>query len=80
MGAAEALGGSIHDRLKDALGVLVQFVVPDAKDRPAFLGEEGVAALVMPGFGMLTAVQLDDELRLPAGEVGEVGGRWGAGA
>ena len=72
MGAAEALGGSVHYRLEHALRILIEIVVPDAQDRPAFLREECVATLVPVGFGMLAAVQLNDELRPAAGEIGEV--------
>jgi hypothetical protein len=49
------------------------FVVPHAKDRPSFLRKKGITPLVVLRFRMLAAVQLDDELRLPAGVVGDVG-------
>ena len=70
MGAAEALGGSIHDRLEYTLRVAIQLVVPDTQDCPAFAPEEFVATPVGLGLGMLAAVQLDDQLGLPACEIG----------
>jgi len=72
-GAAEALGGSIHNRLKYTLGVFVQLVVPDTDDRPTFPAQELVTPPIMIRFGMLAAVELDDQLRLAAREVGEIG-------
>ena len=47
VGAAEALGGSIHDRLKYPLGVIVQLVVPNADDGPAFRPEKSVTSPIM---------------------------------
>ena len=43
MGAAEALGGSISNELEDAVRIFVEFVVPDAKDDPAFISEIAVS-------------------------------------
>ena len=76
MGAAEALGGSIHDRLKYPIRVLVQLAVPDAKNRPTLLFEEAVALLIMLRSSMLAAIHLDDQLCLSAGEVREVRPDW----
>jgi hypothetical protein len=72
VGAAEALGGSMHDSLEDAIGIFVELIVPDAEDRPAFLRKERVAPLVVLRLCMLASVELDDQLGLSAGEVGEV--------
>lgn len=72
MGAAEALGGSVHDGIEHAIRVVIQFAVPDPQNRPTFPGEERVALLVPLGFGMLAAVKFNDEFRLPAREIGEV--------
>ena len=76
MGAAEALGGSIRDRLKNAFGIAVEFVVPDPNDDPTFLSKELVAPPVPLGLGMLTATQLNDQPRSPAGEVRIKGAHW----
>ena len=72
MGAAEALGGSIHDRLKHTLGILIEIVVPDTQDRPALFLEEAVTPLISLRFRMLAAVKFDDQPRLPARKIGEV--------
>jgi hypothetical protein len=47
VGAAEALGGSIRDRLKYPVGVFVQLVVPNADDGPALCPEKSVASPIM---------------------------------
>jgi len=72
VGAAEALGGSLDDCPEDAVRILIQVIVPDAQDGPASLREERIASLIPLGFGMLCAVQLDDQLRLPAREIGKI--------
>jgi len=56
VGAAEALGGSSHDRLKDALGVFIELIVPDVEDGPTFVFEEAIAADIVRTFCMLPAV------------------------
>ena len=72
MGAAEALGGSTHNRLKPTLGVLIELMVPDAQNRPTFLLEEGVAPRVSRTFRVLAAIELDDQPRLPARKVRKI--------
>jgi hypothetical protein len=72
VGAAEALGGALRNRAEDALGILIEFDVPDAQDRPAFLREIRIAALIPLGFGMLAAVQFNHELCLAARKIGKV--------
>jgi len=72
VGAAEALGGSIRDRPKYSLGVLVQLVVPEAQNGPAFLLKKCISKAVPARFGMLAAVEFKNQLCLPAGEVGKV--------
>jgi hypothetical protein len=42
VGAAEALGGSVHDRLIDPVWIVIERIVPDAHYRPAFLLKEAV--------------------------------------
>jgi hypothetical protein len=76
VGAAEALGGSLHDRFQHAFGVLIQFVVPDPEDGPSFLREERITLPIVIGVGVLAAIEFDDELRLPAGEVCVIGADW----
>jgi len=56
VGAAEALGGSSHDRLKNALGVSIKLIVPDSENRPALLLQEAVALVIPLRASMLAAV------------------------
>ena len=72
MGAAEALGGSTHDRLKNTLDVLVELIIPDAEDCPSLLLKEAVAGLISHRPGMLAAVEFDNQSGLPAGEIRKV--------
>ncbi len=72
MGAAEALGGSIHNRLEDTIGIVDQFIVPDAHDTPTFLLKEAVTALIARGLRVLASVQFNDQSCLSAGEVGGI--------
>ena len=72
MGAAEALGGSLHDHLEHAVGIGVQLSVPNPQNRPSFAGEECIAPNVAIGFHMLAPIEFDDKFRLPAREVGKV--------
>ncbi len=73
MGAAEAVGGSTHDGLKDTLRIGFQLIVPDPDDRPTLRSKKLIAPLIALRLEMLTAVQFNDQLRLPACEVGVVG-------
>jgi hypothetical protein len=70
VGAAEALGGSIHDGLKDTLRIVIELIVPEPQDVPAMLPQENVAPLIALRVGVLTAVQFDDQLCLSASEIG----------
>jgi len=72
VGAAEALGGSVQDCLKHSVRILIQLVVPHAQDRPPFPHEERIPPRIALRPGMLAAVELDDQLRLPAREVGKI--------
>ena len=67
---AEALGGFLEDRLGYALGIDCDVRVPEADDGPAFGLEEARAGLVARRIDVLAAVDLDDQLRLAAGEIG----------
>jgi hypothetical protein len=51
-------------------------VVPETQDAVAACREEGVADLVTPALCVLAAVDLDDEPRLAAGEIGEIRPDW----
>ncbi len=72
MGAAEALGGPLQDRLGYAFGVGADFAVPKADDGPAFSLQVARARFVAQSVDVLTAVNLHDELGLAAGQVGDV--------
>ena len=72
MGAAEALGGAVHDRFEHAVGIFIELAVPDPEDRPTFLMEKRVASSVTRELSMLAAIELHDQLGLSAGEVCEV--------
>ena len=76
VGAAEALGGSTHDRLKHALGVLIELIVPDAEDCPALRFKKAVALLISLRFIVLAAVEFDHQPGLPAREIGKVRADW----
>jgi len=76
VGAAEALGGSTHDRLKNTLGVLIDLIVPDPKNRPPFLLEKEVAPLISLRFSMLATVEFHDQPGLSAREIGKVRADW----
>jgi hypothetical protein len=80
VGAAEALGGFQHDRLRHAFGIIVHLAVPEADDRPAFGFECASAALVRGAIDMLTAVDLNDQASLPTSQVCDKPARLRAGA
>ena len=73
MGAAEELGGALEDGLGYAFRVGVHFAVPEADDGPAFGLEMAGSSFVAGRTDVLAAVDLDDQLRLAAGEIGYVG-------
>jgi len=73
VGAAEALGGLLRDCPEYTLRIFVQLIVPNAQDRPGFLLKKCVPPPVAFRLSVLSSVQLDDQLRLPAREVGEIG-------
>ena len=57
MGAAEALGGSIHNRLEYTCRVFVELVVPNTKYGPTLLRQDCVSMAVDCGIGMVTTVK-----------------------
>jgi hypothetical protein len=60
------------NRLQNALGVVQYVVVPKAQNSIAVISEPVVAANVAFIFGMLSAVDLNDQAQLPADEVDDV--------
>jgi hypothetical protein len=57
-----------------SVGIFFDLVVPQPEDNPALRFEEaGSAVVIITRFGVLTAVQLDCELRLAAREVDDEG-------
>ena len=76
MGAAEALGGALHDRVEHAVRVLVQLVVPHPQNRPTLACKESIPPNVPLALGMLTAIQFNNQPRLPAREVGNIRSDW----
>jgi len=73
VGAAEALGGSLKDGVEHTLGIGVQLGVPHPQNRPSFACQKSVASNVTRAIRMMATVQLDDEPRLAAGEIGDIG-------
>lgn len=64
----------LENRLKDDGGMPQHVVIPEPQHTESFRSEEGVATPVVGGlFDMLTAVELDDHLRLDTGEIADVG-------
>jgi hypothetical protein len=72
VGAAEALGGLLQDRLGDAVRIVIHLAVPDADDRPAFPFEVFRAIRIVLIVDVLAAVDFDDQPRLPAGKIGDI--------
>jgi hypothetical protein len=64
VGAAEALGGSVHDDLKHTVGIFVQLPVPNPDYRPSFSAQELIPAEISRRIGMLAAIELDYQLSL----------------
>jgi hypothetical protein len=73
VGTAKAFGGSLHDQIEHTIGVGVQLGIPNPQNRPALAGQKGIAPNIALAIDMLTAVQLDYEFGLTAGEIGDVG-------
>ncbi len=61
-----------EDGVADGGAMSQDVVVPEAEGGEALLAHEFVAASVVWAVGVLGAVDLDDELRLPTGEVCDV--------
>jgi hypothetical protein len=62
-----------QDRFKDAIDVRQYVIVPEADDREAVTFETSRAySILLYAFSMLTAVNLDDELRLETAEIDRI--------
>ena len=72
MGAAEALGGSIHDRLNYARRVFIELVVPNTKNSATLMRQDCVPTAVSFGNRMVTPVEFDDQSRLAACKVDDI--------
>ena len=72
MGAAEALGGPLHDRIEHTVGIIVQLSIPNPQNSPSLVRQEGVAPNIALAIHVLAAVQLNNEFGLPAGEIRNV--------
>jgi hypothetical protein len=62
-------------RLKNAVTILQNLVIPEANDSPALASEISIALPIIP-FTMLSAIGLNDELGFDAHEIGDVGRYW----
>ena len=69
MGAAEAFGGSIHDGREGPVRVGIEFVVPNAEDRPSFAFQKIVTRPITRRFRMMAPIQLNDQLSATTGEI-----------
>ena len=72
MGAAEALGGACEYRFRSSLGIFSHVAVPHSINRPALAPQPFIAHRVALRLRVLSAVNLDDKLGLPACKVGDV--------
>jgi hypothetical protein len=73
VGAAEALGSPQQDHLDHPVDILDHVGIPEPDDSPPSPFEEPRPHPVPRVIDMLPAVDLDDKLRLPAGEVDDIG-------
>jgi hypothetical protein len=72
-GAVKALGTALKDKLGSAIRILLNVIIPQTQDSPAFVLEEIRTALIIGcRIDMLAAVQLDRQLRLSAGEIDDI--------
>lgn len=62
--------------LGDTLRILQHIIVPEAQDGIALGVEVSGAFLVSRGIEMAAAIEFDNERRLPAGKIGEIGTYW----
>jgi hypothetical protein len=72
VGAAEALGGALHDDIEHTVGVIIQLVVPNPQDRPSLARKKRIPPNIPVALRVLATIQLDNQSRLPASEVGDV--------
>lgn len=72
--AAKASGDLVQDELRCPVGIVLDFVVPQPDDRPALTFKEGGSTrVIFAGVGMLAAIKLDRQFRLPASNVDDEG-------
>jgi hypothetical protein len=72
VGAVEALGGPVQDRFGHAFRICVHLAVPEADDGPPLRLKMAGAGFVAGRTNVLASVDLHDQPRLAAGEVGDV--------
>ena len=73
MGTAEALGGPLNNQIEHIIRIGIQRGVPNPQNRPALVREESIAPNIALAIHMRAPVQLNDQPRLTAGEIGDVG-------
>jgi len=56
VGAAEALGGSLNDRVEHTLGIGVQLAVPYPQNGPSLVRKKAIAANIAIAIHVLAAV------------------------
>jgi hypothetical protein len=72
VGAAEALGGACQNGFGCSNGIAANVAVPHPEYGPAFSAQPFVPHGVALAVGVLTAIDLDDELGLAAGKIDDV--------
>ena len=72
MGAAEALGGSLHDRVEYTFRIRIQLRIPHPQNRPPLARQKSIAPSIALAVRMLAAVELHHESGLPAGEIDDI--------
>jgi hypothetical protein len=60
VGAAEALGGALHDKVEHTLGICIQLRIPHAHNRPSLVRKKRIPPSIVLALRMLATVQLDD--------------------
>ena len=76
VGAAETLGGGVQNQPNAAVGVRQDVRVPETKNAPALAFQISIPLRIARTFCVLPAVDLYNELRLSAREVGDVWAHW----
>jgi hypothetical protein len=76
VGTAEALGGARQDRLHRAFRILTKVAIPNAENGPTLLPKPSIANCIPCRFRVLATVDLDHQLRLAAGQIGDIWSDW----